>query len=94
MFLNDTNGLADKDNTTGGSPKFVSAPGDGGGTWSVGIKVKEGATDYRVLVNPVDATPAPRAEFEFGAQGSEAVDSFQIFKFPVVAGEEVNVGLE
>lgn len=95
VFLRDPAGnTVVSDGTPAGSPKWLNATASFGGSWSVAVKIKEGATDYDVLVNPFDSPPAPRAEHEFASTACDNLDSFQSFNFPVLAGDDIQVTLE
>ena len=91
VFLRDANDrLVDADSdSTGGSPKWLSAPAGEGGTYTVAVKIKEGSTAYVVSVNPAVEPPEPRADFEFNTSGSESVNRWQTFSFAVQAGDLV-----
>ena len=53
VFLRDGRGnTAVGDSSLSGSPKAIEATATSTGTWSVGVKIKSGATAYAVLVNP------------------------------------------
>lgn len=91
VFLRDANGeLVDSDNEQSDSAqKWLSAPAGEGGTYRVAVKIQEGSTAYTVSVNPTEEAPEPLADFEFSASGSETVGRWQIFKFDVEAGDQV-----
>lgn len=82
------------DTSQGGSPKWLSSTASFGGTWSVGVKIKDGATDFDVLVNPLEPATAPQAEHEFASSGCNDANSFQTFSFPVSIGDTVQLALE
>jgi len=95
MFLRDPTGTTVARNvTSSGSPKWITETASFGGSWSVGVKINAGATDYDVLVNPFEEPPAPRAEHEFSSTACDSRDSFQSFRFPVSVGDDVDVTLE
>ena len=81
------------DSTPAGSPKYLNTVTTFGGSWSVAVKVKAGATDFDVLVNPFEAAPVQRAEHEFASTACDNLNSFQTFSFPVAAGDQVDVGI-
>lgn len=82
------------DGSPAGSPKWLNATASFGGAWSVAVKIKDGATDYDVLINPFITPPAPRAEHEYASTACDNLDSFQTFSFPVSVGDNVQVTLE
>jgi hypothetical protein len=95
VFLRDPAGnTVVKDSTPDGSPKWLNATATFGGSWSVAVKIKEGATDFDVLVNPFEQPPAPRAEHEFASTACANQNSFQTFSFPVTVGDNIDVTLE
>jgi len=72
VFLRDPGGnTVIADTTSASSPKWLTSTATFGGTWSVAVKVNEGATDYDVLINPFETAPAPRAEHEFASMADE-----------------------
>jgi len=95
VFLRDPSGsTVIGDTTSASSPKWLTTTTSFGGSWSVGVKIKQGATDFDVLVNPFETPPAPRAEHEFASTACDNQNSFQTFNFPVSIGDEVDVTLE
>ena len=90
LFVRDANNnLVASDNSSAGSPKFVTAPAGAGGTYTASVLVREGATPYILQINPVDGPPPALADFEFSSRGSQNDGRFQRFEFNVVAGELV-----
>jgi len=88
IFVRDANNnLVASDNSSAGSPKFVTAPAGAGGTYTAAVLVREGATPYVLQINPVDGPPPALADFEFSSRGSRNDGRFQRFNFDVVAGE-------
>lgn len=95
LFLRDPSGnTVISDSTAAGSPKWLNTTASFGGSWSVAVKIREGATDYDVLVNPFESPPAPRAEHEYASTACDNLNSFQTFNFPVIVGDDVQVTLE
>lgn len=95
VFLRDPAGNTVVRNITStSSPKWLNTTTTFGGSWSVAVKIKEGATNYDVLVNPIELPPAPRAEHEFSSTACDNLNSFQTFNFPVSVGDNVQVTLE
>jgi len=91
FFLRDADGnLVDSDTTSGGSPKWLSAPAGAGGTYTAFVIFREGSATYTVQVNPLQGPPAPRADFDFTSSGSADSGSWQVFRFDVAAGERVD----
>ena len=93
LFVQDASGATVAfDNTSAGSPKFVTAPAGAGGTYAAAVLVEEGSTPYNIQINPVAGVPEPPpalADFEFDSSGSNDSGRFQSFDFEVVAGELV-----
>ena len=90
IFVRDANGvLVASDNTSVGSPKFVTAPAGAGGTYTASVLVREGATPYTLQINPVAGPPQASAVFEFSSSGSQTQGRFQVFDFDVQAGDFV-----
>ena len=89
IFLRDENNTQIANDTDGDSPAMVSATAQTSGTWSIGVSIVSGATDYDVLVNTSsDVTPQePAADFEFSSSGSTTEGKWQVFQFDVNAGE-------
>ena len=77
------------DNSTAGSPKFVIVPAGAGGTYTASVLIRSGSTPFILQVNPDEAPPEPRADFEFTSSGSDTDRSWQVFRFDVNAGESV-----
>lgn len=91
VFLRDQNNvLLASDTDAAGSPKWLEATAGASGTYTVAVKIKEGDTAYTVSINPTEEPPEPLAEFEFNSSGSDTVNYWQVFKFDVVAGEQVD----
>ena len=89
VFLRDENRTPITNDTSGGSPARLSAVAETSGTWSIGVSIKSGATDYDVVVNTTSDFE-PGADFEFDSFGSSTSGSWQVFKFDVVAGEQID----
>ena len=90
LFVRDANDVLVASDTTGaGSPKFLTVPAGDGGTYTASVLVAAGSTAYSLLINPDEAGPEPRADFEFGSGGDQNEGRFQVFDFNVEAGELV-----
>ena len=92
LFVRDAgNNLVAADRTSAGSPKLVTVPAGNGGTHVAAVLVREGATPYTLKINPAGvAAPTPLADFEFSGTGSDDNGSWQVFRFDVAAGEQVD----
>ena len=92
LFVRDAgNNLVAADRTSAGSPKLVTVPAGNGGTHVAAVLVREGATPYTLKINPAGvAAPTPLADFEFSGTGSDDTGSWQVFRFDVAAGEQVD----
>jgi hypothetical protein len=90
VFLRDENRTPVTSDTNGGTPATLTAIAETSGTWSIGVSIKSGATDYGVVINTTSDFE-PGADVEFQSNGSGTNGSWQVFKFDVVAGEQVDV---
>ena len=92
IFLRDENGSPITNDTDGGLPATVSAVAETSGTWSIGVSIASGSVNYDVLVNTdADFTPPePRADFDFTSSGSDTEGRWQVFRFDVIAGEQID----
>lgn len=94
IFLRNTNDeQIARDNSSAGSPKFVTATADVTGTYTASVLISEGSTSYTLQVNPTEEPPAepePLADYEFSSNGSPTEGRWQVFNFDVVAGETVD----
>lgn len=91
LFVRDgNNNFAVLDNTSAGSPKFLTVSAGEGGIYTASVLVVEGSTSYTLQVGAGETPPAPLAEFEFASNGSEDSGSWQVFRFDVVAGALVD----
>ena len=89
VFLRDATNSSIAKDTNGGSPATVSSVAESGGRWSIAVQIRSGATNYDIVVNTTsEFEPGP--DFEFEASGSETIGRWQVFKFDVTAGEQVN----
>jgi len=57
LFVRDGNTVLVKDSLAAGTPKWLTVTPTVTGTHNVAVKIKAGATDYRVLVNPFNESP-------------------------------------
>lgn len=89
VFLRDQNKTQVDNDTNGGSPARVSTIAESGGRWSIAVQIRSGATDYDIVVNTTSEFE-PGADFEFDSSGSATNGAWQVFKFDVIAGEQVN----
>jgi len=89
VFLRDENRTSIAKDIDGGSPATLTAVAETSGTWSIGVSIKSGATSYDVIVNTTSDFEAG-ADFEFDSTGSAINGSWQVFKFDVVAGEQID----
>ena len=93
LFVRDANDeLVASDNSTAGSPKWVTAPAGVGGTYTAAVLIREDSTPYTLQVNPKEGPPPPpepRADFDFTASGTDTDGRWQVFRFEVNAGELV-----
>ena len=88
LFVRDANNVSVAvDNTTSGSPIWLTVPAGVGGTYTASVLVRQGSTPFTLQVNPVEQPPAPLADFEFSSSGSDTSGSWQVFRFDVNAGE-------
>lgn len=88
LFVRDANDTpVGSDNTTSGSPKWLTIPGGVGGTYTASVLIREGSTGFTLQVNPTEQPPAPLADFEFSSSGSDTSGKWQVFRFDVTAGE-------
>jgi hypothetical protein len=91
LFVRDANNnVVALDNSTAGSPTWVIVPAGAGGTYSANVLIRDGSTPFTLQVNPNEAPPAPLADFEFMANGSDTSGRWQIFRFDVNAGETID----
>lgn len=81
--------LVASDTTLAGSPKWLTVPAGGGGTYVASVLVQQGNTAYTLQINPVEEPPAPLADFEFSSSGTQNNGRFQTFDFDVAAGDLV-----
>lgn len=97
VFLRDENqSLVDKD-TNGGSPASVAMIAETSvatiaktsGEWSIAVQIRSGSTDYDIVVNTTSEF-VPGADFDFDSSGSATDGSWQVFKFDVTAGQQVD----
>jgi len=89
VFLRDENGSQVDKDTNGGSPATVSTVAQSSGRWSIAVQIRSGATDYDIVVNTAsDFVPGP--DFSFESSGSATDGSWQVFKFDVTAGQQVD----
>ena len=90
LFVRDANNLAvASDGTSAGSPKWLTVPAGVGGTYTASVLIREGSTPFNLRVNPIEAPPAPLADFEFSSSGTDTNGRWQVFSFDVNAGELV-----
>lgn len=89
VFLRDQTRSSVATDNSGGSPAIVSSVAQTAGRWSVAVQIRSGATDYNIVVNTTSEFEPP-ADFVFNSGGSEADGAWQVFKFDVVAGEQVD----
>jgi len=91
VFLRNASGqLVDSNNDPSTiAEKWLSAPAGNGGIYTVSVKIEQGSTAYTVSINPAEEPPAPLADFEFNATGSDTEGRWQVFRFDVEAGELV-----
>ena len=90
LFVRDAdNNFVVSDTSAFGSPKFLTVPAGDGGIYTAAVLVAEGSTSYTLQVGASEPPPEPLAEFEFASSASETIDSWQVFRFDVTAGELV-----
>jgi len=91
IFLRDETGTPIVNDIDGGLPATVSAIAESSGTWSIAVRVASGSVTYEALVNTTTdfITPEARADFEFESSGSDTVRRWQVFKFDVTAGDQI-----
>jgi len=88
LFVRDANDQpVALDNSDAGSPKWLTVPAGVGGTYTASVLIREGSTPYTLQVNPIEAPPEPRADFDFTSSGSDTEGRWQVFQFDVNAGE-------
>lgn len=91
LFVRDANNSRVAfDNTTAGSPKWLTVPAGAGGTYTASVLIRDGSTPFTLQVNPTEAPPVPNADFEFASSGSDTNGRWQTFRFDVNAGETVD----
>jgi len=93
VFLRDeTRRSLDSDTDRGASPAALSTVAQTSGEWSIAVKIDSGAIEYDVLVNTTTdfVVPESLAEFEFSSSGSDVDGSWQVFRFDVEVGEQVD----
>lgn len=90
VFLRDPSKTMITNDIDGGSPATLSTVAETSGSWSIGVSIKSGATDYDIAVS-TSSEFEEGADVEFQSNGSAINGSWQVFKFDVVAGEQVDV---
>jgi len=94
LYVRDANNVAvASDPSNAGSPKWLTVPAGVGGTYIASVLIREGSTPYNLRVNPVEAPPAPLADFVFSSSGTDTTGRWQVFPFDVVAGEQVTANV-
>lgn len=89
VFLRDQSRTMIARDINGGSPAQLSTVAESGGRWSVAVQIRSGATDYDIVVN-TSSDFEPGADFVFDSSGTATNGSWQVFRFDVVTGEQVN----
>ena len=89
VFLRNENNVQIAKDTNGGSPATVSTVAETSGRWSIAVQIRSGATDYDIVVN-TSSEFKPGDDFNFESSGSETDGSWQVFKFDVTAGQQVD----
>lgn len=67
----------------------MSTVAETSGRWSIAVQIRSGATDYDIVVN-TSSEFKPGDDFNFESSGSETDGSWQVFKFDVTAGQQVD----
>ncbi len=86
--------LRDQDNNSivrysNASPARLPTVAETSGLWSVAVLVRDGSTDYDLVINTTSDVE-PGASFEFNSNGSDTTGRWQVFKFDVMAGDQVS----
>ena len=89
VFLRNENNTQIAKDTNGGSPAIMSTVAETSGRWSIAVQIRSGATDYDIVVN-TSSEFKPGDDYNFESSGSEADGSWQVFKFDVTAGQQVD----
>lgn len=79
LVVRDTNGL----------PAQLSTIAETGGRWSIAVQIRSGAVDYNIVVT-TSSEFEPRPDIEFVSSGSATEGAWQVFKFNVEPGEQVD----
>ncbi len=88
LFVKNPNGQSVAfDNSTAGSPKWLTVPAGAGGTYTASVLIRSGSTSYTLTVNPDVEPPAPRADFDFTSSGTDTTGKWQVFDLDINAGE-------
>lgn len=89
VFLRDQDNNSVARYTSGGSPAILSTVAQSSGRWSIAVQIRSGSTDYDIVVDTAsEFEPGP--DFVFNSSGSETTGRWQVFKFDVNAGDQVN----
>jgi hypothetical protein len=90
LFVRDANNQSvASDNDPTGSPKWLTVPAGVGGTYRAAVLISQGSTSYNLQVNPTEQPPEPLADYVFASSGTANNGRWQVFRFDVVAGEQV-----
>ena len=89
--------LRDQDTTqianySSGSPARLPTVAQTSGIWSIAVRIRSGSTDYNVEVNTT-SNIEPGSNFEFYSSGSDTTGRWQVFKFDILAGEQVSANV-
>jgi len=88
VFLRNENNTQVAKDTSGGSPATVATVATTSGQWSIAVQIRSGATDYDIVVNTASSFE-PGDDYNFDSSGSVTEGRWQVFKFDVTAGEQV-----
>jgi len=89
IFLRDQNKSSIAKDIDGGQPASVSGFAANNGRWSIAVQIRNGATDYEVVVKTTSDFE-PGADSMFESSGSATTGRWQVFEFDVAAGEQVD----
>jgi len=89
VFLRNENNTQVAKDTSGGSPARVATVATTSGQWSIAVQIRSGATDYDIVVNTASSFE-PGDDYNFDSSGSVTEGRWQVFKFDVTAGEQVD----
>jgi len=89
VFLRNENNAQVARDINGGSPANLSTVAQTSGRWSIAVQIRSGATDYDIVVNTTSEF-RPGDDFNFESSGSATNGSWQVFRFDVTAGQQVD----